>query len=57
MSLSSKRIGWLEGVLHKESVKICFLEVSNLTKKKKQVLDLKMLCNSKLIVEETESQD
>ena len=56
MSLSSKRIGWLEGVLDKESVKICFLEVSNLTKKK-QVLDLKMLCNSKLIVEERESQD
>ena len=48
--LSSKMIGKLEGVVEKEIVKSCVLEVLNLTKL--QVPHSEMLCKSKLIVED-----
>ena len=48
--LSSEMIGQLEGVLDKEIVKSCVLEVLNLTKLR--VPHSEMLCKSELIVED-----
>ena len=55
ISLSSKMTGKLEGVLDKEIVKSCVLEVLNLTKL--QVPYLEMLCKSELIVENIVRRD
>ena len=55
ISLSSKRTGRLEGVLDKEIVKSCALEVLNLTKL--QAAQSEMLCNSELIVEDIAIRD
>ena len=48
--LSSKMIGKLEGVLDKETVKSCVLEVLNLTKLR--VPHSETLCKAELIVED-----
>ena len=53
--LSSKMIGELEGVLDKEIVKSCVLEVLNLTKLR--VPHSEMLCKSELIVEDIARRD
>ena len=55
ISLSSKMIGKLEGVLNKEIVKSCVLEVLNLTKL--WVPHSEMLCKSELIVEDIARRD
>ena len=55
ISLSSKMIGKLEGVLDKEIVKSCVLEVLNLTKLR--VPHSEMLCKSELIVEDIARRD
>ena len=50
ISLCSKMIGQLEGVIDIEIVKSCVFEVLNLTKL--WVPHLEMLCKSELIVED-----
>ena len=50
ISLSSKMIGLLKGVLDKEIVKSCVLDMLNLIKL--QVPHSEMLCKSELIVKD-----
>ena len=55
ISLFSKMTGKLGGVLDKETIKSCVLEVLNLTKL--QVPHSEMLCKSELVVEDIARRD
>ena len=55
ISLSSKRIGWLEGVLHKETANSFVSEVLNLTKLWDPHSEI--FLKSELIVEDVANQD
>ena len=55
ISLFSKMLGKLEGVLDKEIVKSCVLDVLNLTKLRAPHSE--MLCKSELIVEDIARRD